>query len=50
MSPEEWAEEIKSLIEQAEDEGMRFFIEHGDFRISGHPWAAETRDDGVFIW
>lgn len=50
MSPEEWAEDIKSLIEQAEDEGMRFFILEGDFRISGHPWSRDIHDDGVIVW
>lgn len=50
VSPEEWASEIKLLIEHAEDDGMRFFVYGGDFMISGHPWSIDDRNDGVLIW
>lgn len=56
MSPNEWAVKIQELIEQAENDGMRFHVRDGDFRVYAFDPGASDEDyfasmrDSVFIW
>lgn len=51
MSPEEWAFKIGELIEEAESQGMKFYIDHGDFMVSTDEFDYENYPDvGYMVW